>query len=1023
MKAKLKKNILFLISTFALLFASCTDFNAGGDDSEKVDFGSGYGSIRISLDDNARTAYPLINNYDEWTWTLKGTTDSPSATDANWVTIKTWESGTDAGIKNQLDNNSIGVRYGRWHMVLSAEKIVTVDDGNGGTEKKTVTKYSATGRDDTSGETDKTIIVIENDEASVKVKFHLVLTEIDTQVQGSGNLGIAVEYTSSAVKRIEGALFKAPSADGTLVQVEGDAYSFKTLTGNKYSLENVPAGKYVVAFNFYDALTGGNKLNANPYEEYVYIVKDNTSESTVTVQSLDDVYSITYVPAPSVSATGSFTRHSEKITLPAAKKSDGTNELDSDSKLFCGWYDNSSFSGTPVTEIPAGSRGHKILYGKYVNAAEAESLPNLTLDYLDSGIAESDTTNQNKPQVGNTIILGTAIKSTCTYQWYSIDGETESDISGATTNSYKLTSDKIGKKIGLRVSKTYSVADVTEGSQVIYHTVAAGNENAAAVLNSSGEEAVITAGTLDLEGINIQYGGKVIAGDKPNKSSLVLSGILKDIYGNTISNTLLKGDFEDYSALSASKKLNVTISVDGYTIASGTNTSVYVTVQKAAPTGVALKNADEVENEKVAFSAETVAMGLQYSINNGSSWTSWTPVTDASFEAVSGALIRVRYAETGTAGLEGYTMASEYIEITVLAKNVGGNIVPDTHRVVLKSGKEINKIFKDDNYLKRGRIFKFTTETPSGDTYTISDSESTVEVKVWESGGVGPNATINISTEDYTGPIVLGEDCSGMFEGLVNLSEIDLSRFTTKDGDGNAVVTNMSSMFENCTKLVSINFGDNFDTSAVTNMSKMFAGDVRLEELDLTGFKTEAVTDMSEMFQATAVYELDLSKFKTPALTNMKNMFAECASLETLTFGDDFDTSNVTDMSGLFMNMESISELDLSNFDTHSVIDMTSMFECAGITGELETLDLSSFDTSNVTKMKSMFNTCINLSKIYVGQGWNTSSVTDSGSEMFLSCGSLTGGNGTVYTNSYKDVSYAVIDTPETPGYLTKLGE
>ena len=83
MKAKLKKNILFLISTFALLFASCTDFNAGGDDSEKVDFGEGYGSIRISLDDNARTAYPLINNYDEWTWTLKGTTDSPSATDAN----------------------------------------------------------------------------------------------------------------------------------------------------------------------------------------------------------------------------------------------------------------------------------------------------------------------------------------------------------------------------------------------------------------------------------------------------------------------------------------------------------------------------------------------------------------------------------------------------------------------------------------------------------------------------------------------------------------------------------------------------------------------------------------------------------------------------------------------------------------------------------------------------------------------------------------------------------------------------
>ena len=1015
MKAKLKKNILFLISTFALLFASCTDFNAGGDDSEKVDFGSGYGSIRISLDDNARTAYPLINNYDEWTWTLKGTIDSPSATDANWVTIKTWEAGTDAGIQSKLNTESIGVRYGSWHMVLSAEKIVTVDDGNGGTEKKTVTKYSATGRDDDSGETDKTIIVVEDAEASVNVTFHLVLTEIDTNVEGTGNLSLIVNYTSSAVKRIEGALFKAPGEDGTLVPVEGEVYSFKSFTGSKYELSDVPAGKYVAAFNFYDALTGGNKLNANPYEEYVYIVKDNTSESSVYVQSLDDVYTISYIPAPSVSAPGSFTRHSEKITLPAAKKSDGSNELDSDSKLFCGWYDNSSFSGTPVTEIPAGSRGHKILYGKYVNAAEAESLPNLTLDYLDSGIAESDTTNQNKPQVGNTIILGTAIKSTCTYQWYSIDGETESDISGATTNSYKLTSDKIGKKIGLRVSKTYSVADVTEGSQVIYHTVAAGNENAAAVLKSSGEEAVITQGTLDLAGINIQYGGKVIAGNKPNKSSLVLSGILKDIYGNTISNSLLKGDFEDYSALSASKKLNVTISVDGYTIASGTDTSVYITVQKSAPTGVGLKDSTGLETGKVAFNDATVAMaGLQYSTNSGSTWNL---VTADSFDASSGSSIRLRYGESGTVGQEGYTMASEYIEITVLAKNVGGNIVPQTDRVVLKSGKELNEIFA--TYLKRTKIFKFSTDTPTGDTYTISDENSTVEVKAWRSG-TGLNAAITISAEGYTGPIVLNADCSEMFKDLTTLTDIDLSSFTTKDSNGTPVVTNMASMFAGCKNLDSINFGENFDTSAVTDMSKMFSKDERLEDLDLQGFNTESVEDMSEMFTGTAIAELDLSNFKTSALKNMKNMFADCPDLFSVNFGADFDTSHVTDMSGLFQNVWYITELDLSKFNTSSVTSMASMFE--GMES-LELLDLSSFKTSSVTNMASMFNSCLKLTKIYVGQGWKTSAVTDSGADMFRSCDRLTGGSGTVYTNTHTDVTYAVIDTPETPGYLTELSE
>ena len=1018
MKAKLKKNILFLISTFALLFASCTDFNAGGDDSEKVDFGSGYGSIRISLDDNARTAYPLINDYDEWTWTLKGTTDSPSATDANWVTIKTWEAGTDAGIKTQLDNNSIGVRYGRWHMVLSAEKIVTVDDGNGGTEKKTVTKYSATGRVDS--ETEPTIVIIENAVATVVVDFHLVLTEIDTEVEGTGKLSINVDYTSSAVKRIEGALFQVPSAGGDLVLVTEDdgqtpKYPFTVLTGNKYTLSDVPAGKYVAAFNFYDALTGGNKLNANPYEEYVYVVKDNTSESTVTVQSLDDVYSITYVPAPSVSATGSFTRHSEKITLPAAQKSDGSNELDSASKLFCGWFETSDYSGTPITEIPAGSRGNRTFYGKYVNAAEAEALPELTLDYLDNGIAESDTTNQNKPKVGNTIVLGTAINSTCTYQWYSIDGETESNISGATTNSYKLTSDKIGKKIGLRVSKTYSVADVTEGSQVIYHTVAAGTENASAVLKSSGEDAVITAGTLDLEGINIQYGGKVIAGNKPSKSSLVLSGILKDIYGNTISNSLLKGDFEDYSALSASKKLNVTISVDGYTIASGTDTSVYITVQKSAPSGVGLKDSTDLESGTVAFNDATVAMaGLQYSTNSGSIWN---PVTAEPFVAAIGSSIRLRYGESGSVGQEGYTMASEYIEITVLAKNVGGNIVPQTHRVVLKSGKELNEIFA--TYLKRTKIFKFSTDTPTGDTYTISDENSTAEVKAWRSG-TGLNAAITISAEGYTGPIVLNADCSEMFKDLTTLTDIDLSRFTTKDSNGTPVVTNMASMFAGCKNLDSINFGENFDTSAVTDMSKMFSKDERLADLDLQGFNTESVEDMSEMFTGTAIAELDLSNFKTSALKNMKNMFADCPELFSVNFGADFDTSHVTDMSGLFQNVWYITELDLSKFDTSSVTSMASMFE--GMES-LELLDLSSFKTSSVTNMASMFNSCLKLTKIYVGQGWKTSAVTDSGADMFRSCDRLTGGSGTVYTNTHTDVTYAVIDTPETPGYLTKLGE
>ena len=58
----------------------------------------------------------------------------------------------------------------------------------------------------------------------------------------------------------------------------------------------------------------------------------------------------------------------------------------------------------------------------------------------------------------------------------------------------------------------------------------------------------------------------------------------------------------------------------------------------------------------------------------------------------------------------------------------------------------------------------------------------------------------------------------------------------------------------------------------------------------------------------------------------------------------------------------SLTSLDLSNFDTSNVTDMSSMFYgCLN----LKSLDLSSFDTSNVTNMSYMFYICIRLSTAY----------------------------------------------------------
>ena len=54
--------------------------------------------------------------------------------------------------------------------------------------------------------------------------------------------------------------------------------------------------------------------------------------------------------------------------------------------------------------------------------------------------------------------------------------------------------------------------------------------------------------------------------------------------------------------------------------------------------------------------------------------------------------------------------------------------------------------------------------------------------------------------------------------------------------------------------------------------------------------------------------------FDTSNVTDMNNMFKDCYSLASITFGDGFDTSNVTNMYSMFWNCCALTELDLTGF-------------------------------------------------------------------------------------------------------------
>ena len=80
---------------------------------------------------------------------------------------------------------------------------------------------------------------------------------------------------------------------------------------------------------------------------------------------------------------------------------------------------------------------------------------------------------------------------------------------------------------------------------------------------------------------------------------------------------------------------------------------------------------------------------------------------------------------------------------------------------------------------------------------------------------------------------------------------------------------------------------------------------------------------------------------------SLRSMFAGCTSLVEVVF-NDFDTSDVTNMSRMFYNCASLEELDLSGFNTSNTQSMPYIFYgCSS----LKKLDVSNFDTTNTTNL------------------------------------------------------------------------
>ena len=134
---------------------------------------------------------------------------------------------------------------------------------------------------------------------------------------------------------------------------------------------------------------------------------------------------------------------------------------------------------------------------------------------------------------------------------------------------------------------------------------------------------------------------------------------------------------------------------------------------------------------------------------------------------------------------------------------------------------------------------------------------------------------------------------------------------------------------------------------------------------------------------------------KIIANSDCTKLFADMSQIEKLNL-ENFDSSKVTNMSYIFKDFHNISKQDLTKLDTSNVTNMQGMFkgstQLIPNTGNeppiKETINVSTFDTSKVINMREMFSECSALANIDLNS-FNLSKVTNV-SEMFVGSWNLT---------------------------------
>jgi len=213
--------------------------------------------------------------------------------------------------------------------------------------------------------------------------------------------------------------------------------------------------------------------------------------------------------------------------------------------------------------------------------------------------------------------------------------------------------------------------------------------------------------------------------------------------------------------------------------------------------------------------------------------------------------------------------------------------------------------------------------------------------------------------------------------------------------------------------------------NAVANLSGLFANLPNLTAIDgFEYFNINTVGEqvwMSNLFRgSSSLTTLDVSDWDVSNVTRFRSMFRDASGLHTIIGINDWTTSSLHTMPDLFLNASSLTELDLSNWDTSRVTGgsgngMHRAFQ--GMAG-LTTLNLAGWDTTtaqtvtppgqregsllSAAGMGDMFAGSSSLRQLTLGSNWGVAPDANTNLPEPPNNATYTGmwvnvGNGTIY--------------------------